>query len=352
MSPGYSWCTVDNGGCSHLCFHDTGLAGVRPCNVNEFTCSDGSCIFTSYICDGARDCPEGEDEQQNCPRCREGLFDCEDNKTCLTMESVCDGVIQCYSNGLDERDCHACKKNERRCNDGQCRSAVRWCDRVPDCPDRSDERDCPAGILPADTAFNQNHLTAAISIIGGTVVLTFLILFVLYRRKMLPRIRTTYKQLTQSSNKTVETNLCMTTNTYSEIETTVCSSESAWRNRDHRSNNGRADDSCSDVSSMLNTQNPYERFNIDPVKSTTDVSIAGTGPAPSVVSGRSGLSGSTEHSVRSRSRSVSDAEPAFLSDTSEASDPDLVAPRFSDRKNFPPYRRLTVFDPDLVATPI
>eukprot|EP00116_Pleurobrachia_bachei_P012257 sb/3472519/ len=31
---------------------------------------------------------------------------------------------------------------------------------------------------------------------------------------------------------------------------------------------------------------------------------------------------------------------------------DLVAPRFSDRINFPRYRKLTVFDPDLVATPI
>eukprot|EP00116_Pleurobrachia_bachei_P008303 sb/3468565/ len=32
--------------------------------------------------------------------------------------------------------------------------------------------------------------------------------------------------------------------------------------------------------------------------------------------------------------------------------PDLVTPRFSDRINFPQYRKLTVFDPDLVATPI
>ena len=32
--------------------------------------------------------------------------------------------------------------------------------------------------------------------------------------------------------------------------------------------------------------------------------------------------------------------------------PDLVTPRFSDKINFPRYRKLTVFDPDLVATPI
>eukprot|EP00116_Pleurobrachia_bachei_P009648 sb/3469910/ len=32
--------------------------------------------------------------------------------------------------------------------------------------------------------------------------------------------------------------------------------------------------------------------------------------------------------------------------------PDLVAPRFSDTINFPRYRKLTLFDPDLVPTPI
>eukprot|EP00116_Pleurobrachia_bachei_P018498 sb/3478760/ len=32
--------------------------------------------------------------------------------------------------------------------------------------------------------------------------------------------------------------------------------------------------------------------------------------------------------------------------------PDLVTPRFSDRINFPRYRKVTVFDPDLVPSPI
>eukprot|EP00116_Pleurobrachia_bachei_P017176 sb/3477438/ len=32
--------------------------------------------------------------------------------------------------------------------------------------------------------------------------------------------------------------------------------------------------------------------------------------------------------------------------------PDLVTPRFRDRINFPRYRKLTLFDPDLLATPI
>eukprot|EP00116_Pleurobrachia_bachei_P016987 sb/3477249/ len=32
--------------------------------------------------------------------------------------------------------------------------------------------------------------------------------------------------------------------------------------------------------------------------------------------------------------------------------PDLVTPRFSDKMNFPRFKKLTVFDPDLVPTPI
>lgn len=36
----------------------------------------------------------------------------------------------------------ACRSNEFRCNDGTCIDRRRKCDKTPDCPDRSDERDC------------------------------------------------------------------------------------------------------------------------------------------------------------------------------------------------------------------
>eukprot|EP00116_Pleurobrachia_bachei_P009569 sb/3469831/ len=46
------------------------------------------------------------------------------------------------------------------------------------------------------------------------------------------------------------------------------------------------------------------------------------------------------------------SNPHILQSDPDLVTPDLVTPRFSDRINFPRYRKLTVFDPDLVPTPI
>lgn len=38
------------------------------CFENEFTCADGSCIDKELLCNGYRDCPDNEDEDEaNCP---------------------------------------------------------------------------------------------------------------------------------------------------------------------------------------------------------------------------------------------------------------------------------------------
>lgn len=37
------------------------------CSVDQFQCSDGSCIFSNWVCDDYNDCPDNEDEDQsNC----------------------------------------------------------------------------------------------------------------------------------------------------------------------------------------------------------------------------------------------------------------------------------------------
>ena len=34
------------------------------CGSDQYRCRDGRCIHKSRVCDGLRDCPEGEDERR------------------------------------------------------------------------------------------------------------------------------------------------------------------------------------------------------------------------------------------------------------------------------------------------
>lgn len=58
------YCTFSFAQFSHRAFQPTKI----ECNENEFTCDDGSCIDKELLCNGIRDCPDDEDEDQiNCP---------------------------------------------------------------------------------------------------------------------------------------------------------------------------------------------------------------------------------------------------------------------------------------------
>jgi len=258
---------------------------AAKCNQLEWKCNDGTCISKTWLCDRHPDCAEGEDEQE-CAACDSVLqFDCGDR--CISVSDVCDGFIHCKQDGRDEANCQACKKGQKQCKNGQCRAANRWCDRTPDCSDRSDEWNCTYTMVDPQTDGNQNHIAPTLIIIFASLFMTVVVVGLLYKINILPRVRSTYKQLTQSSNKTVETNVCVTTNTYSELETTVCSSDGAWQRRNNKSLDHYETITNSSIGSSLkpiNTQNPYERFGIAPVQSTTDVSIA-DGPPPSIASG-------------------------------------------------------------------
>ncbi|XP_049654923.1 SCO-spondin-like [Accipiter gentilis] len=93
-----------------------GSTAIPPC-LGHFACDNGLCLNTSRVCDGATDCPQGEDElacESHVPTggsnrtggpCAE--YTCGEDE-CVTFQQVCDGVPDCGAGGeppQDEQDC-------------------------------------------------------------------------------------------------------------------------------------------------------------------------------------------------------------------------------------------------------
>ncbi|XP_063548407.1 uncharacterized protein LOC134755759 isoform X3 [Cydia strobilella] len=77
------------------------VAARTPCERQEVPCSDGTCIPRDWICDGAHDCPAGEDENI-CGTCQPHEFRCESG-TCIHSRWKCDGYADC-PDGDDESE--------------------------------------------------------------------------------------------------------------------------------------------------------------------------------------------------------------------------------------------------------
>nr|XP_017095021.2 basement membrane-specific heparan sulfate proteoglycan core protein isoform X16 [Drosophila bipectinata] len=121
---------------------------LPECASNEFRCNNGQCIDERRRCDYKQDCPDGEDESEDC-RCAPNQFRCQ-NGDCVPDHSTCDGITQCRD-GSDELNCgasHECLPSQFRCNNGQCVSLTARCNGRTDCMDSSDEYNCPAEPSP------------------------------------------------------------------------------------------------------------------------------------------------------------------------------------------------------------
>ncbi|XP_066593540.1 basement membrane-specific heparan sulfate proteoglycan core protein [Prorops nasuta] len=141
----------------------------RNCNGDEFTCSDGTCLPRSALCNGRRDCPRGEDET-NCHRgessspsfniltkfhdternieplptnlstariCAPDDFLCADG-TCIPNSHHCDHFYDCRD-FTDEQYCFGCSRDQFQCGNGDCIRLSQRCDGYVNCDDGSDE---------------------------------------------------------------------------------------------------------------------------------------------------------------------------------------------------------------------
>ena len=107
------------------------------------TCDNGVCVSSDSICDGIKDCDDGEDEI-NCT-CGHDQFQCNDG-TCIPVSNYCNHIRNC-NDGSDETECvfKECNQNEFRCQNGQCIGSSERCNFQVDCMDKSDENECNFG---------------------------------------------------------------------------------------------------------------------------------------------------------------------------------------------------------------
>ncbi|XP_022248454.1 sortilin-related receptor-like [Limulus polyphemus] len=123
------------------------------CGEDHFRCLSGKCIRNSWVCDGNKECEDGDDEKDcsGVATCGPTDFHCFMSMGCVPQSDVCNGIPNCGDNS-DEWNCNdksinatlpvTCNPSQFTCHSGECLSLQNRCDNKPDCYDGSDEEGC------------------------------------------------------------------------------------------------------------------------------------------------------------------------------------------------------------------
>ncbi|XP_071486072.1 low-density lipoprotein receptor-related protein 2-like [Diadema antillarum] len=132
--------------------------------LTSFTCANGICISADGVCNGFADCPDGQaSDEKDCPprECPENYISCPDNNICVFSQWLCDGSNDCGDNSDEEPlfcGSRTCAPEDFLCDSGRCIPGSWRCDGERDCMGGEDEDEycsspeftCHAGLFTCD----------------------------------------------------------------------------------------------------------------------------------------------------------------------------------------------------------
>jgi len=132
------------------------------CSNDQFQCDKYKCFHKDWLCDGEQDCEDKTDEGEYCKNlnCTSDYFKCKKNGKCIPKSFICDHDLDCgHDDNSDEWNCTypPCKEVfEFRCLNQKCISIDLVCDGDSDCTDASDEKDCSKTCTNGTACFTTN----------------------------------------------------------------------------------------------------------------------------------------------------------------------------------------------------